>query len=159
MKTIEIIAKRVAISPPNSELLVTLNAPFEEGTKTRYTGNWDSKTPLMTPTDFSAEYVKSGNIEVEVTVYINASLDINQLEIYGGLDLVAFEKGDSFQKLYVTYDQSENKPINVYPYTLSFEIPGLLNNQSIPALNICLWNEDPKTSRGTVTTVKSGVGH
>ena len=149
-----------SIAPPNAKELITLTAPFDKGNEVKYNGNWNSLTPLEQPINLSAEYVGKTKIKVNVTVEINSELIIGELVVYGGKDIVKFEENDnvSAQRIYITYDKDESKPVEVYPYILEFEIPNAIGNEKINTLEVYLWNDDPKTSRGTETAVQPGTG-
>ncbi|MBP0903120.1 hypothetical protein ACFSKN_14190 [Mariniflexile gromovii] len=102
-------------------------------------------TPLP-PNNVSA--VESGTaITITATVYIDAADDINSLDVYIAQPLT----GDT-QDVYFVYDYEEEIPNALYPYTFSFEIED--PNKSIKNIESYLWDEDPVTSRGTVTPVE-----
>lgn len=143
------------VLPPLSSNLLTLHAPFNTGDPIIYHGGPTEKGLLLPPYDVTAEYIpEEHSINVKVTVGINQELDIEWLDIYGGVNMTKDNKGENMQRLYIVYDKSEGVMEEFVPYYLEFKVPMILDEKMIHALEFYLWNEDPKTSRGTVTTVK-----
>ncbi|MDT7832579.1 hypothetical protein RQM59_09320 [Flavobacteriaceae bacterium S356] len=142
------------IAPPASSKLFTLPAPFNMGPSEPYSGP-KGQDSLIAPFDITAEYANGKTIiKIKVTVGINSDLTISELDIYGGDAMLKPSQDKKMQKLYVVYDMQEGEMTQFTPYYLELEIPACIEDEHINTLDIYLWNEDPKTSRGTVTTVK-----
>lgn len=146
--------KETDVVPPVSSKVLTLPAPFNMGTPQPAPGP-KGKDSLISPFDISAEYTNDETmIKINVTVGINSDLTISELDIYGGDVMLKPSEHENMQKLYVVYDMKEGEMTHFTPYILEFEIPAWIEDSLINTLEFYLWNEDPKTSRGTVTTVK-----
>lgn len=140
--------------PSDSSKVLTLPAPFNMGTPQPAPGP-KGKDSLISPFDISAEYTNDETmIKINVTVGINSDLTISELDIFGGDVMLKPSEHEDMQKLYVVYDKQEGEMTHFIPYYLEFEIPAFIEDSLINTLEFYLWNEDPKTSRGTVTTVK-----
>lgn len=148
------VSDNTHVLPPSSGKLLTLPAPFNMGEPQPYHGP-TGKYPLVPPYEIMAEYANDDTmIKINVTVGINSSLIISNLDIYGGDIMLKPSAHENMQKLFVVYDKQEGEMDEFTPYHLEFEIPAWIEDGKINTLEIYLWNEDPKTSRGTVTTVK-----
>jgi len=142
------------VTPPVSSKVLTLPAPFNTGEPQPAPGP-KGKDSLISPFDISAEYTNDETmIKINVAVGINSDLTISELDIFGGNVMLKPSEHVNMQKLYVVYDKQEGEMVQFTPYYLEFEIPASIEGICINTLEFYLWNEDPKTSRGTVTTVK-----
>ena len=133
------------VLPPGTVLLTTITnlqkgAIISPSTQT-------TVTPLE-PDHVSA--LENGTtITITATVYVDAADDLSSLDVYITEPLT----GDT-QDVYFVYDYEEEVPSALYPYTFSFEIEDPTN--SIKYIESYLWDEDPVSSRGTVTEVTEG---
>lgn len=148
------ISRDVSATPPASSEMLTLHAPFNTGTSQPAHGPI-GKYKLIPPYDVTAEYTNEETmIKINVTVGINSELDISELGIYGGDVMLKPSEHENMQRIFIVYDKNEGDMVEFTPYHLEFEIPASIEYDLINTLEFYLWNEDPKTSRGTVTTVK-----
>ncbi len=147
------ISRNTNAAPPASSMVLTLQAPFNIGPP--QPAGPTGKYPLIPPYDVTAEYVNEETmIKICVTAGINSNLNITELDIYGGEVMLKPSAHENMRQLYIVYDKQEGEMEQFTPYHLEFEIPASLEGDLINTLEFYLWNEDPKTSRGTVTTVK-----
>ena len=85
-----------------------------------------------------------GFVEVTAIIFIDTQADIKDVSVYWNQD-------NSYPKFNIAYDSAEveSKIFNAYQVSFSITIPVK------PALiETIVWDEDPKASRGTVTTVQ-----
>ncbi|WP_308990678.1 hypothetical protein QLS71_004270 [Mariniflexile litorale] len=128
--------------PPGTNKLTTVN--------TLNKGERMSPSPQTTNTPLppAVSAVKNGtNIIITATVFVDEKDSLNSLEVYITSSLVGGTQG-----VYFVYDYVEETPTAVYPYTFSFNLPDSTN--AIEKIKSFLWDEDPVTSRGTVTEVE-----
>lgn len=103
--------------------------------------------PPLVQTTFYPEGNEStkGTLEVCAFVFIAANLNQNSpISVY-------FEDINPTPNFYISYDAPETKSANFATYEVTFAI-GV--DKKPKNINTIVWNEDPETSRGTVTTVQ-----
>lgn len=89
-----------------------------------------------------------GTLEVCAFVFIAANLDENSpIKVY-------FEDINPTPNFYITYDAPEIKSAQFAAYEVTFAVGFETKPKNI---NSIVWNEDPETSRGTLTDRKSVV--
>ncbi|WP_130734127.1 hypothetical protein [Flavobacterium sp. J27] len=89
-------------------------------------------------------YFESKALQVSAVVLIDANASIDAIQVY-------YEKNDIMPNLYVTYDAPEESSANFSAYQVNF----MLDISTQPkTIQTTVWNEDPETSRGTITTVQ-----
>jgi len=134
--------------PQQSILITTVQPKSKSSNKTQ-------KTKIsLAPENLSAYYNSDySKITINVTVYIDSSVDVKSLDIYEFQNALSNSPQKSFC---IVYDYKEEIPKSLNSYSFSFEIPS--DNKSIKTIETCLWNEDPEGSRGTETTVRPPVG-
>ncbi|MEP3838576.1 MAG: hypothetical protein ABJM36_13060 [Algibacter sp.] len=92
-------------------------------------------------------------ITITATVFIDAADNVTSLDIYLTEALI---NGDT-QGVYIDYNYIEEIPTSLYPYTFSFDVQDPTN--AITKIESFLWDEDPVSSRGTITEVEDGGGN
>ena len=83
-------------------------------------------------------------VTVAIKVYIDSNINITTL--------VILQKNDALSEFYVTYNATEENVLtcNIYDLCFEFKNSDLDPNNQFTAF---LYNEDPETSRGIITTV------
>lgn len=112
------------------------------------------KYELISPLDTSAEEIEEGKaISIRSTVFINASHQPKHVKIYTE-DIDQETKNLS---LYIVFDKLVNNPQTKFiSYKVDFEITEneVENIRDVKTATLFLKSSNPRTSRGTVTTVK-----
>ncbi len=86
-------------------------------------------------------------LEVYNIVFLYENISTDELTFYIEQDpLIA-----GLVNFYISYGRTPSPTINLTPTPINFTIPTFFNPSSV---QVFLWNDDPETSRGTLTTVK-----
>lgn len=99
--------------------------------------------------------IVNGSIAANVIVFMDYS--IGQPNFSVSYEFTTCNSGVPQISLYICYDEKIITPYNQYiPYSLAISDLPLSNEQGQTIINLktFLWDEDPVTSRGTVTTVQ-----
>ncbi len=145
-------SKDVLTSPPGNQIkinTVSFNGEIAFQHK-------PSKKPL--PPLAEASISESGQVQVEVIVFIDASIpqpDFNVYQLY-----CISNSGDPKLQFFIEYDIKETSATELKAYQLTFKvlekyIPASSKLTDIKAIEVFSWNEDPVTSRGTETIILS----
>ncbi|VXA95247.1 conserved hypothetical protein [Flavobacterium sp. 9AF] len=89
-------------------------------------------------------YFENKQLQVNAVVLINSQAGINEIEIY-------YDANSTIPNFYVTYDATEMPSTNFTLYQVNFSVSIDCQPETIQTV---VWNEDPETSRGTITTVQ-----
>lgn len=89
-------------------------------------------------------YFQKTTLQVSAVVLIDSNATINTIQVF-------FDGNQLEPNLYIAYDAPEVSSANFIAYQVDFNLP--LENQP-KKINTVVWNEDPETSRGTITTVQ-----
>lgn len=89
-------------------------------------------------------YFEENTLQVSAVVLIDSNATINTIQVF-------FDGNQLEPNLYIAYDAPEVSSANFIAYQVDFNLP--LENQP-KKINTVVWNEDPETSRGTITTVQ-----
>lgn len=125
------------VLPPGVQIdsnFVNLNSQIEF-TKSRPT------TPLP---PLVQAYFGNEILQVSVVVFIDESLSIDLISVY-------YDKTQETPVFYATYNAPETtaSKFNAYQVNFTIEMP-----QQPKTIETFVWDEDPKMSRGTTTTVQ-----
>lgn len=111
--------------------------------------NSTSITPLspIVQTSFNDE----GALQVSAIVFIASSIDNPNLDYVSKKEIDLFS-GQEQLNFYITYDAEEvsAQEFNAYRMDITVNNPP----RNLAQIQTFLWDEDPKTSRGTLTTVE-----
>lgn len=132
--------------PPNTTKLTTITNLNKGALITPSTQT--TVTPL--PPDNVTAIQTNNLIAVTAKIYIDAADNLTGLDIYAANSL----KAGGIQDVYVVYNYEEEVPLALYPYTISFSIDNSAGE--IHKIESYLWDEDPVSSRGTVTDITGG---
>lgn len=87
----------------------------------------------------------NGILEVSAVAFVDASESIESISVY-------YDDSQKMPNFYITYNAAETEASQFMAYQVNFTI----ELQSKPeVIETFVWDEDPRTSRGTYTTVQS----
>ena len=89
-------------------------------------------------------YYENGVLEVSAVAFIDASQKIQIINVF-------YDETQVSPTFYITYTAPETEAIEFMGYQVNFKIE-LANKPEI--IETFVWDEDPRTSRGTYTTVQ-----
>ncbi len=113
--------------------------------------NFITKRPL--PPLVQNYYDKNmGILHMYAIVFVDSNEDPGSFDVYQ--QEIVSESGKSQLNFYITYDKPETRVSQFTGYRVNFAVR--MPNPGNPPTQIetFLWDEDPRTSRGTVTTVQ-----
>ena len=85
-----------------------------------------------------------GFVEVTAIIFIDAQANIKNVSVYWNND-------NAYPKFNIAYDSAEVKSKTFNAYQVSFSVTVPVKPTLIETI---VWDEDPKASRGTITTVQ-----
>lgn len=88
---------------------------------------------------------ENGTLEVSSVAFIDASQNIESITVY-------YDDSQKVPTFYLTYNAPETEASNFNGYQVNFTIELARQPELIETF---VWDEDPRTSRGTYTTVQS----
>ncbi|CAM4361341.1 hypothetical protein [Flavobacterium terrigena] len=89
-------------------------------------------------------YYENGILEVSAVAFIDASQKLESISVF-------YDDSQDMPTFYVTYTAPETEAIKFMGYQVNFTIE-LSNKPEV--IETFVWDEDPRTSRGTYTTVQ-----
>ncbi|WP_109433992.1 hypothetical protein [Aquimarina sp. AU119] len=142
------------INPENPKIKAT---PLLCGNE-KFTFSLGSPSREQLPPLIKAVYTNTGGVAIEAMVFIDSSIPVTNFSVYQ--NYTTCSTGAPQLTLYICPFLADGNPpanpetdsYNLYPLNLGLKIQ-TPNGQLIRSIQIFLWNEDPETSRGTVTTV------
>jgi len=112
-----------------------------------------------TPLQPLAEAILFNNEKIEIcaVLFLDAAIGTPQISIYQNYAIGG--DGNPLFQFFITYDAQETtaKDFNAYQVNFSFDADGLpdyLKLSDVSAVEIFLWDVDPRDSRGTITNVQ-----
>lgn len=90
-------------------------------------------------------YYQNGMLEVSAVAFIDASQQIESISVY-------YDDSQRTPNFYITYTAPETEASEFMAYQVNFTIEVSSQPEVIETF---VWDEDPRTSRGTYTTVQS----
>ena len=138
------------MSTSTQEKILPANTTFLTTVTNLNRGNLITPSPQVTVTPLCpavSVVENNGVLNVVATVFIDAADSLSSLNVYISNSLL----NGNTQVIYFVYDYVEEVPQSLYPYTFTFQVTD--PNNTISFIESILWDEDPVSSRGTVTTV------
>lgn len=90
-------------------------------------------------------YYENGTLEVSAVAFIDADQNIESISVY-------YDDSQKMPNFYLTYNAAETEASQFTAYQVNFTV----ELQTKPdVIQTFVWDEDPRTSRGTYTTVQS----
>lgn len=90
-------------------------------------------------------FYENGTLEVSAVAFIDASEKIESIVVY-------YDDSQDVPRFYLTYNAPETEASKFIGYQVNFTIEFANQPELIESF---VWDEDPRTSRGTYTTVQS----
>lgn len=112
------------------------------------------KTPLQPIVEVYLD--SNNNIQVSTVFFIDAAIrGLNASSFTIFQDYSISETGEPRLQFFISYDAVETETTNFQAYQISFQsLPTVFLNKDITTIQTFLWDTDPISSRGTVTTVQ-----
>lgn len=147
---------------PYRKLLDTVSGPKNKSVKSVSTGIF---TKIIQPTVLACKSSggqdESTKMTVLIAAFINTEKVLQNSDFSFYYDFSLSMLGEPQLNIYITFnDEIQGEEYNCYSFELGFESdPKILSQwqlDGVGTIQVFLYDKDPKTSRGTVTTVQSG---
>lgn len=140
--------------PKNTELTPVVTSPLKDGDGNPLIKFSDIKHSELLPPLPQAHFTstKCDSIELHVLILIPSN-NVNNYIIRGKVIPI----NNKHIRFNVTYTNSSSTECYYIPYMLKFELTTGISSE-VNEIEVFLKNDDPQTSRGTVTTVKNASG-
>ena len=147
MNTETIISKTAYFPLPLPEV----TSPLKDGNGNPFIKFSDIKHSELLPPLPQAHFTspKHDSIVLHVLILIPSN-NVNNYKIKGERTFIK----DGEIKVYITYTNDTSTESYYIPYMLKFELTTGISSE-VKTIEVFLRNDDPETSRGTVTTVKN----
>lgn len=136
----------IPIDPPGVELANVNFTPTKQEIKFKNNRSTNPLPPLV-----QANYDFNGNISISVVFFVDSQRDLKTIQVYWDGNILK-------PSFYIAYNEMNDHVNKFTSYELNFE----LNKEELlgmkpEEIEAFVWNKDPITSRGTVTTVRSST--
>lgn len=134
------------INPPGVELANVNFTPTRQEIKFKNNRSTNPLPPLV-----QANYDFEGNISVSVVFFVDSQRDLKSIQVYWDRNILK-------PSFYIAYSEMNDLVKSFISYEIDFELKREeLLGMKPEEIEAFVWNKDPITSRGTVTTVRSST--
>jgi hypothetical protein len=136
----------IPIDPPGVELTNVNFTPTKQEIKFKNNRSTNPLPPLV-----QSNYDFDGNIAISVVFFVDSQRDLKTIQVY-------WDKNILKPSFYIAYSEMNDFVKTFTSYEIDFVLKKEhLSGMKPDEIQTFVWNKDPITSRGTVTTVRSST--